>query len=122
MSKKQKDGSETKATTGAIMESAVAIGHGASANLFRSGHSIELSEADARLDRLICLLGAEYSEIEQADEIRSDAIAVRGALASEEPNLGLIRSALKGLVNALGPVDALAGIAVQVLEIVRRLG
>lgn len=102
-----------------IKNSAVAVGDGAiAANDARKGR---FSEADAELDRLIGLLDAHAEHIEQKDELRSDVKTVQYELRKKQPNIGMIVPALKGIAASLAPVQALAGIALNVLEMVRHV-
>jgi predicted RNA-binding protein with PIN domain len=121
MPKKEKAQEIIRVSTGDITQSAVAVGTGARAASDVSNRS-ELSEAKARLAQLAELLEQQELQIERSREIRDEVLAVQGELDKKRPNFSLIRSALKGIVVSLGPAQALATLAAQVLAIVRRLG
>jgi len=124
MAKKAKPQETTRVSTGDISRSAVAVGKGAHAsNTGDSNNSgRELGEAKAELTRLVQLLEERELGIDQKDDVKDDVLAVRSELDKKKPNLRLIRPALKGIVASLGPAQALATLAAQVLTIVRRLG
>jgi predicted RNA-binding protein with PIN domain len=120
MTKKEKAREAIRLSTGDITQSAVAVGTGARA-VSDVSNSRELSEAKARLAKLTELLEEQELHIEQRNEIRDEVLAIRSELDKKKPNFSLIRSTLKGIVVSLGPAQALATLAAQVLTIVRRL-
>lgn len=112
--------SKTEVSVGNVSNSAVAIGSRARASNISRNRG-ELGEARAMINELVALLGDEHLRIAHKGDIQSEVLAVQAELDNNRPNFKLLRSALKGIVTSLGPVEALASIGTHVLEIIQRL-
>jgi hypothetical protein len=121
MGKKEKPQESIQFSAGNVTHSSVAVGTGAYASNINDSHR-DLIAARELLTKLSGLLEEEGLCIDHKKEIRDDVLIVQGELDKDKPNLGLTRSALKGIVASLGPVQALASLAAQVLTIVHRIG
>lgn len=121
MTKRGKAREAIQFSAGDVAQSAVAVGTGAHASNDVSSKNRDLSEAKAVLAKLSGLLEEQELRIEQKKEVQDEVLAVRSELDKNRPNLSLIRPALKGIVASLGPAQALATLAAQVLTIVHRL-
>lgn len=120
MAKQKKDTVEFRARD--ITDSVIAAGTGARASKNAAEGSAQLREAKVLLADLRDHLSRVEERIENRDEIRDEVDTVRNELDKETPNFKLVRSALKGIKNSLGPAETLVRIAAQVLDIVRQHG
>lgn len=121
MAKRKKDKVDLRARD--ITNSVIAAGTGARASRNTAASDLaQLLEAKALLADLRDRLFDVEERIENRDEIRDEVDTVRDELDKEKPNFKLVRSALKGIKNSLGPAETLVRIAAQVLDIVKQHG
>jgi hypothetical protein len=120
MAKQKKDTVDLRARD--ITNSVIAAGRGARASKNTAGDREQLREAKVLLAELRDRLSDAELLIEDRGEIRDEVDNVRNELDREKPNFKLLRAALRGIKNSLGPAETLARLAAQVLDIVKQHG
>ena len=120
MAKQKKDTAKFRARD--ITNSVIAAGTGARASKNAAGDRAQLREARVLLADLRDRLSDVEERIENREEIQDEVDTVRNELDKERPNFKLVRTALKGIKNSLGPAETLVRITAQVLDIVKQHG